>query len=210
MAGIRLYRNTNSMLCRKVEYAPLIILIGFRKTRIVPKFSHVAYVSAGKHRSVRREMFENLAKSVRGVVAILGMGVLTASCSNPWTKLPDNETTTALRASLQRPGRMNHGNYCGFGTVDGTLRQKPTDKLDAACQAHDICYIESIHHCVCDEWLKRDVAAIIEDPSTEKSIRRRARLVRSTFALPVCKAFPQGVMPPRDRKLLESINQAEG
>ncbi len=155
-------------------------------------------------------MFENSAKKMRGVIAVLATGMFVSSCSNPWTRLPDNETTSTIRASLQKPGRMNHGNYCGFGTVDGTLRQKPVDKLDAACQAHDICYIENNHHCICDQWLKQDVTAIIDDPNTEKSIRRRARLVRSTFALPVCNVFPNGIMPPRDRKLLETINQAEG
>ena len=51
---------------------------------------------------------------------------------------------------------------------------------------------------------------IIDDPATEPSMRRKAKLVRATFKLPVCKAFPQGVMPPRSRKLLDAIDEAEG
>ncbi len=105
---------------------------------------------------------------------------------------------------------MNHGNYCGFGTIDGTLRQNPIDQLDAACQAHDICYIEGNDHCFCDNWLKRDMAAIIDNPGIGLKMRRKAKLVRSTFKLPVCKAFPQGIMPPRDRRLLDTINETEG
>lgn len=155
-------------------------------------------------------MLISATKPVVVAIAIIVTGVILSACANPWTKLPDNETTSSVRQKLHKPGRMNHGNYCGFGTVDGTLQQKPVDRLDAACQAHDICYIERNHHCFCDGWLKQDVAAIIDDPQTDKKIRRKARLVRSTFALPVCKAFPQGIMPPRDKALLDSINQAGG
>lgn len=155
-------------------------------------------------------MFARTSNLMLSIVALLVAGIAVSACANPWTRLPDNERTASIREKLHRPGRMNHGNYCGFGTVDGTLRQKPVDRLDAACQAHDICYIERNHHCLCDGWLKQDVKAIIDDPQTDKKIRRKARLVRSTFALPVCKAFPQGIMPPRDKALLDAINQAGG
>ena len=147
-------------------------------------------------------------KRLGKAAAIVLPAIAVVSCANPWTRLPDNTTTSAIRDKLHKPGRMNHGNYCGFGTIDGTLKQKPVDRLDAACQAHDICYIEGNDHCFCDGWLKQDVAAIINDPQAPEKIRRKARLVRSTFSLPVCKAFPQGFMPPRDRALLEAIDQA--
>lgn len=137
-------------------------------------------------------------------------GLLVTSCANPWTKLPDNTTTSAIRHKLHQPGRVNYGNYCGFGTIDGTLSRPPIDELDAACQAHDICYIEGNDHCFCDGWLKQDVAAIIDNPMADRKLRRRAKLVRSAFSLPVCRAFPQGFMPPRDKKLLEAINRAGG
>ncbi|MEX0346003.1 MAG: hypothetical protein AB3N20_13850 [Rhizobiaceae bacterium] len=155
-------------------------------------------------------MFWGLEKKATGLAVLVVPAIVLSACANPWTKLPDNETTSAIRAKLHRPGKLNHGNYCGFGTVDGTLRYKPVDRLDFACQAHDICYIEGNDHCFCDEWLKRDMAAIIDDPKTDQKLRRKAKLVRSTFSLPVCKAFPQGFMPPRDKKLLESISETEG
>jgi hypothetical protein len=132
--------------------------------------------------------------------------LLPASCSNPWTGVEPTPAVTALRESLQQPKRILHGNYCGFGTVDGTLRSAPTDRLDAVCQKHDICYIEGQHHCICDEELRHAVTAIIEDPATADSMRRKASLVRSTFALPFCRLFPQGVMPPRDKRLLDEVN----
>ncbi len=153
-------------------------------------------------------MFISLARTGLAIAPVVLLAVFVAACSNPWQRLPDNDTTSAIREKLHQPRRMNHGNYCGFGTIDGTLRNKPVDRLDAACQAHDICYIEGNDHCFCDGWLKQDVAAIIADPQAPKKTRRKARLVRATFSLPVCKAFPQGFLPPRDKALLNAIDQA--
>lgn len=133
-------------------------------------------------------------------------GLVVTGCANPWSRLPDNDTTGALRKTFHQPGRMLHGNYCGFGTIDGTLRALPIDALDVACQAHDICYIEGRHHCECDSELRQTVTALIDNPYTSDQLRRRAVVVRSTFSLPVCKVFPHGLMPPRDKSLLEEVN----
>ena len=132
--------------------------------------------------------------------------LLSASCANPWTKIEPTPATIALKNRLHGPGRVVHGNYCGFGTIDGTLRIAPVDRLDAICQQHDICYTEGRHHCDCDAQLRAAVAQLIHDPATSPAIRRQARLVRTTFALPFCRLFPHGIMPPRDRKLLDDVN----
>lgn len=137
--------------------------------------------------------------------AILMAGLL-ASCANPWQHIDDTPTTVALKERIHRAGRVAHGNYCGFGTADGTLAKPPVDRLDAICQKHDICYTAKIHHCRCDEELREAVQQYMDDPAVTKEMRRKARLVLATFALPVCRVFPQGIMPPRDPGLLNNVN----
>lgn len=145
------------------------------------------------------------ARSAGLLVAVM-TALMVTSCANPWTRIEETPATNALREKLHGPGRVVHGNYCGFGTVDGTLSYPPVDRLDAVCQKHDICYTDGTHHCTCDEELREAVEQIIEDPAIGDEMRRKARLVRSTFALPFCRVFPQGIMPPRDKELLNHVN----
>lgn len=132
-----------------------------------------------------------------------------AACANPWTQIEETPRTLALKERLHGGGHVAHGNYCGFGTIDGRLSQPPVDRLDAICQRHDICYTAGTHHCQCDRELREAVRQYIDDPATTDEMRRTARLVRATFALPVCKVFPYGVMPPRDRELLNDVNTGD-
>ena len=39
-------------------------------------------------------------------------------------------------------------------------------------------------------------------------MRDKAKLLIATFAIPVCKVFPQGFMPPRDPAQLKAMNGA--
>lgn len=158
-------------------------------------------VRSTQNRAPQRRDVTTCIATALAVVFLLVLG----SCSNPWTQIRETETTAALKRKLQGPGRVMHGHYCGFGTIDGTLRQPPVDRLDEACRQHDICYTQGRHHCDCDHQLRSAVARIIADPATSPRIRRKARLVRSTFALPFCRLFPQGIMPPRDRKMLDDV-----
>lgn len=146
---------------------------------------------------------------IRGVLATIVLAGSITSCANPWDNLEETRATAAIRAKVHEGGRVAHGNYCGFGTTDGTLRMPPVDRLDAICQKHDICYTSGVHHCRCDGELREAVAQYIADPEVSDEMRRKARLIRSTFALPVCKLFPYGFMPPRDPKLLDSVNPGD-
>lgn len=140
------------------------------------------------------------------IIAACLLAGLTVSCANPWQGIDDTPATSAIRAMVHKGGRVSHGNYCGFGTIDGTLSRRPVDRLDAICQKHDICYTRGVHHCQCDAELREAVAQFIADPTVSRALRRKARLVRSTFALPVCKVFPYGFMPPRDPRTLDDVD----
>jgi|SRR5690606_36037853 len=149
---------------------------------------------------------QSLLSFLRGVLAVSLLAGALVSCANPWERIEDTPATAAIRAKVHQGGRVAHGNYCGFGTADGTLAKPPVDRLDAICQKHDICYTAGIHHCHCDEELRAAVSEFIADPQVDEAMRRKARIVRSTFALPVCRIFPYGFMPPRDPRLLDDVD----
>lgn len=66
-----------------------------------------------------------------------------------------------------------HGHYCGAGQQGEGLA--PTDALDAACQRHDACYdAAGYRSCACDAALKREAAAVSEQPGVSRQVRERA------------------------------------
>ena len=46
---------------------------------------------------------------------------------------------------------------------------------------------------------------IRDDATAPKAMRAEAELLIATFAIPVCKVFPQGFMPPRDPAQLSAM-----
>ncbi len=61
-------------------------------------------------------------------------------------------------------------------------------------------YVARNNHCECDGTLVREARAIREDEGAPPKMRRQAAMLITAFALPVCKVFPQGVLPPRPRR----------
>lgn len=134
---------------------------------------------------------------MRAVIVVV-LSVLSG-CTNPWGSAPVEELPKPLRYGVARPSNLVFGNYCGFGTRTGDLTAKPVDRLDRVCFEHDSCYVDRRNHCECDGALVRGARLIREDESAPKKMRRQASLLIATFAVPVCKAFPQGFLPPRPR-----------
>ena len=133
------------------------------------------------------------------IVSAVALTLLVSACSNPWGAKPVSELPKPLRYAVAKPSNFVFGNYCGFGTKTGDLTAKPVDRLDDICFAHDSCYVDRRNHCDCDKALVRDAAAIRDDTTAPKKMRRQAALLISTFSLGVCKIFPQGFLPPRPR-----------
>lgn len=134
---------------------------------------------------------------MRAVLAILPL-LFVSACANPWAEVPQAELPRPIRYAMARPSPFVFGNYCGPGTRTGDLSAPPVDRLDAACRSHDACYIARHNHCDCDSALVASAKAIGEDRTAPRKMRGEADLLIATFALPVCKVFPQGFMPPRD------------
>ncbi len=134
---------------------------------------------------------------MRAVLAILPLLCLS-DCANPWAKVPEAELPKPIRYAMARPSPFVIGNYCGPGTRTGDLSAKPVDRLDAACRVHDACYIARHNHCDCDGALVASARKIRDDRTAPRKMRSEAELLIATFAIPVCKVFPQGFMPPRD------------
>ncbi|RWA70222.1 hypothetical protein [Mesorhizobium sp.] len=146
---------------------------------------------------------------MRAILAILPLLCLSG-CANPWTKVPEAKLPKPIRYAMARPSPFAFGNYCGPGTRTGDLSARPVDRLDAACQIHDACYIARDNHCDCDGALITSARAIRDDKTAPRKMRVNAELLIATFALPVCKVFPQGFMPPRDPTQLKAMNGAAG
>ncbi|TGQ96575.1 hypothetical protein EN843_34715, partial [Mesorhizobium sp. M4B.F.Ca.ET.200.01.1.1] len=91
------------------------------------------------------------------------------------------------------------------GTRTGDLSARPVDRLDAVCRTHDACYIARRDHCDCDGALVASARAIRDDKTAPRKTRSEAELLIATFAIPVCKVFPQGFMPPRDPAQLSAM-----
>jgi hypothetical protein len=103
-----------------------------------------------------------------------------------------------------KPSKLVYGNYCGFGTRHGSLAPKPINKLDAACQAHDACYIAGLNHCLCDAKLATAARHIRSLPDTKRGERIAARTIEDLFSTKICKLFPRGVFPRRNPEILRS------
>jgi hypothetical protein len=84
------------------------------------------------------------------------------------------------------------------------------NRLDAACQVHDACYIARRDHCDCDGALIASARTIRDDRTAPRAMRGEAELLIATFAVPVCRIFPQGFMPPRDPAQLKAMDEAAG
>jgi hypothetical protein len=146
---------------------------------------------------------------MRAVLAILPL-VFVSACANPWTEVPETDLPKPIRTAMARPSPFVFGNYCGPGTRTGDLSARAVDRLDSACQTHDACYIARHNHCDCDSALIASAKTIRDDRTAPKKMRGEAELLIATFALPVCKVFPQGFMPPRDPAQLKQLNEAAG
>ncbi len=147
--------------------------------------------------------------------ALLGLAPPAAfaqSVTAPVVEAPAIEAPTASNPGngLPQGALVFHGNYCGPGTRTGDLSARPVDRLDAACQIHDACYIAQHDHCDCDGALVASARAIRDDGEAPTKMRAEAALLIATFAIPVCRVFPQGFMPPRDPALLKTMNGAAG
>lgn len=139
------------------------------------------------------------SRQKRRIAFAVTAAVLLSACSNPWASVPVERLPTPLRYAVAKPSRLVFGNYCGFGTRTGDLSAGPVDRLDAVCYQHDSCYVDRRDHCECDSALVHAARAIRDDDAVPRSMRRRAAVLVTTFALPVCKAFPKGFLPPRPR-----------
>lgn len=163
--------------------------------------------AATGHGAGRRvgKSFRKLARiDMRAVLAILPL-LFVSACANPWTKVPEAELPKPIRSAMARPSPFVIGNYCGPGTRTGDLSARPVDRLDAACQIHDACYIARHNHCDCDGALIASSRAIRDDRTASRKMRSEAELLIATFAVPICKIFPQGFMPPRDPAQLSAM-----
>ncbi|CDX45426.1 conserved exported hypothetical protein [Mesorhizobium sp. SOD10] len=146
---------------------------------------------------------------MRAVLAILPL-LFLSGCANPWAKVPQAELPKPIRYAMSRPSPFVIGNYCGPGTRTGDLSAKPVDRLDAACRAHDACYIARHNHCDCDGALVASARKIRDDRTAPRKMRSEAELLIATFTFPVCRIFPQGFLPPRDPAALKAMNGAAG
>ncbi|WP_149791777.1 hypothetical protein [Mesorhizobium sp. NFR06] len=146
---------------------------------------------------------------MRAILAILPL-LFLSDCANPWTKVPEAKLPRPIRYAMSRPSPFVIGNYCGPGTRTGDLSARPVDRLDAACQVHDACYIARRNHCDCDGALVASARKIRDDRTAPRKLRSEAEFLIATFALPVCRIFPQGFLPPRDPVELKAMNRAAG
>lgn len=80
---------------------------------------------------------------------------------------------------------LYHGNFCGPG--DRGADQEPTDTLDAACRAHDLCYDETARSCACDATLRREALAVAADPRQSRELRKRAAIVSQSTDIMTCE-----------------------
>lgn len=146
-------------------------------------------------------------KSVRRsgmFVAGVGMAftLLLGGCGNPFAvPLPQGRQIVLLERG-NPPSPFVSGNYCGYGARHGDLSAKPADQLDAACLAHDVCYISGEDHCACNKALKKTALAIESDEKADAALRSRARSIGRFYTVQFCKVFPHGLLPPRQKGVL--------
>lgn len=150
---------------------------------------------------------------VRGAAVMILVALLAgaAGCANPW--IPPAETVATYDGRLDnRPSQLVAGNYCGFGTRTGDLSVPPVDELDAACLDHDVCFTAGGERCACNRALAAKAESIMADPTAARELRRKAKLVRGYLAAtwPMCRLFPEGVLPPRKKDILKTRYRPEG
>lgn len=150
---------------------------------------------------------------MRGVAVLFVVALLSgaAGCANPW--IPPGETLATYEGRVESgPSRLVAGNYCGFGTRTGDMSVPPTDRLDAACLDHDVCFTAGGDRCACNRTLAAEAEDVMADPAAGRELRRKAKLVRGYLAAtwPMCHVFPQGVLPPRKKDILKTRYRPEG
>lgn len=79
-----------------------------------------------------------------------------------------------------------HGNYCGVDLGDPSFSTRPTDALDSACRAHDMCYTAKPGSCACDMALRNTAYAIKKDDRHEKIVRTKAGRIAVAMAVKPC------------------------
>ena len=150
---------------------------------------------------------------MRGTVVLIvwALLVVVAGCANPW--LLRGETVPTSEGRLEnKPSRLVASNYCGFGTRTGDMSVPPMDRLDAACLDHDVCFTTGRDRCECNRTLAAEAVAVMADPNVAHELRRKAKLVRGYLAAtwPMCRIFPEGVLPPRKKDILKTRYRPEG
>lgn len=139
-----------------------------------------------------------LNSNLKMTIAVAGAGLMLMC-----TFAVSNEASGG-RLWENKPSKLVYGNYCGFGTRHGSLAPKPINTLDAACQAHDACYIAGLNHCLCDAKLATAARNIRLDPQTARGERVAARTIEDLFSTKFCKLFPRGVFPKRNPEILKT------
>ncbi len=150
---------------------------------------------------------------MRGAAVLFVVALLSgaAGCANPF--VPPGESVGTYDGWLENtPSRLVAGNYCGYGTRTGDMSVPPMDRLDAACLEHDVCFTAGGDRCDCNRILAAEAEAVMKDPTAARESRRKAKLVRGYLAVtwPMCRIFPEGVLPPRKKDILKTRYRPEG
>lgn len=126
---------------------------------------------------------------------LAAMVFIVASCANPWLERSDSRLAYSLQQTIGHSKNRIHGNYCGYGRVNGDFRLPPVDALDAACKAHDACYMRIPDHCACDNQLRVTASRIAQEKGVPAKVKHKAGLISESVSISLCKFFPQGVLP---------------
>jgi len=106
----------------------------------------------------------------------------------------------AMASSVARPAQpppLFHGHWCGLGDAD---RRAPIDALDAACQAHDLCYERRGRGaCSCDRAFLRATAALSRRRGMAEALKNMAAMANTIFTLTPCVEIGQSPLPTRKR-----------
>lgn len=93
--------------------------------------------------------------------------------------------TASSTARIAHPApTLFHGNWCGLGDIE---RGAPVDAFDATCRAHDLCY-ERVGRgaCSCDRAFLQATAALARHRRTDDTVRTKALMANTLFALTPC------------------------
>lgn len=115
--------------------------------------------------------------------------------------------TACVRAPLRPEGQALpwvYGNFCGKGYPSigpGSSAEQqsalqaipPVDSIDAACQAHDLCYVEhGQHRLSCDDAFVKRVYALRFDGPQRRACARLADQIGRFFACAMPSTGPGG------------------